>query len=534
VHEAQKKLYKFGQKTDIYTLEDKDNVVVQKFIDLSSLLTKAQAEKMAKQAQFAQIKEKGPNAPLIVNNPLVAALRQQLVSNQAKVSALGKVFRGEHPDLQAEKANLSELRGRLQTEVNRLQESVKADYEAASRTEKLLNESFAEQKGKMVKLQDNLSDFQILKRDAQTNEQLYLALLSRVKEANIASTMVPSNVAVIDPALLPDAPFLPKTKRNLIMAAVLGLAMGIGLALLVENLDDSIKSIDDLERFCNLPLLGILPLLDNNGKMLHGRREKLEKKGVWRYLPVHLRRGGAYEEAKDKDLVVSTHPQSPVSEAIRHTHTAITLSVSGKPPCAIMVSSSNPSEGKSMFAANLALTFALGGQQTVVVDCDLRKPRIHQIFQLDPQPGLSNYLTGNATLEEVLRPASVPNLSVMSAGTRPPSPGNLLSSQEFKDLIAHLRQRFNHIIIDTPPILGFSDGLIISVLTDGVLLMIKQNSTHKSAGRLSQQLLSQIHAPLMGAVMNFVDAHGQTYGGYNYAYHYKYYSKYYGDKAENS
>ena len=186
VQEAQKRLYKFGQETDIYTLEDRDNVVVQKFLDLSSLLTKAQAEKMAKEAQYKQIQEKGPNAPLIVNHPLVAHLRQQLVAQQAKVSALQKVFRGEHPELLAERANLAELQGRLQAEVKRLQESVKADYEAANRTETLLSESFTDQKGQMVKLQDNLTDYQILKRDAQTNEQLYQALLARVKEANIA------------------------------------------------------------------------------------------------------------------------------------------------------------------------------------------------------------------------------------------------------------------------------------------------------------------------------------------------------------
>jgi capsular exopolysaccharide synthesis family protein len=207
------------------------------------------------------------------------------------------------------------------------------------------------------------------------------------------------------------------------------------------------------------------------------------------------------------------------------------LSVSGRPPGAIMVTSPNPSEGKTMVSSNLALTFALGRNQTLLIDCDLRKPRLHHIFQLDLQPGLSNYLTGSATLEEILRSASVPNLSVITCGTRPPSPGNLLNSKEFKDLLVQLRQRFTHIIIDTPPILGFSDGLLISVLTDGVLLVTRHNSTHKSAGRLAHHILSQVHAPMMGAVLNCVDAHGQAYGGYYYHYHYKYYSKYYDEDS---
>ncbi|MGA8572968.1 MAG: GumC family protein [Desulfobaccales bacterium] len=530
VQEAQKKLYKFGQKSDIYALEDKNNVVIQKFVDLSSLLTRAQAEKMAKEAQFKQIEQEGPNAPLIVNNGLIASLRQQLVDEEAKISAMKKVYRSQHPEMLAEEANLTELRGRLQAEVNRLQESIKADYEAAARTEKLLDDSFSEQKGQMAKLQDNLTDFQILKRDALTNEQLYQALLARVKEVSIAGTMVSSNVAVIDPAQLPTVPFLPNTRRDLTYGASMGLVLGVGLAFLLEALNNSIQSTDDLERICNLPSLGMLPSLCRNGNMLPYHLEKFKGKGFWRYLPRIRRRDQSCAEAENGDLIVFTNPQSPVSEALRQAHTAIMLSASGRPPTTILVTSPNPSEGKTMVASNLALTFALGGEQTLVIDCDLRKPRVHQIFQLDLQPGLSNYLTGSATLEEIVHLSSIPNLSVITGGTRPPSPGILVNSQEFKDLLGQLRERYEHIIIDTPPILAFSEGLIISVLTDGVLLVTRHNCTHKSSGRLAQHRLTQVRAPLLGAVLNCVDSLGQSYGGYNY----KYYSKYYVGDIHNN
>jgi capsular exopolysaccharide synthesis family protein len=527
VQQAQKKLYKFAQKTDIYTLEDKDNVVVQKFIDLSSLLTKAQAEKIGKEAQYQQIKDSGPDAPLIVNHPLVAQLRQQLVAQQAKVSALQKVFRSGHPELQAERANLAELQGRLQAEVQRLQESVKADYEATTRTERLLNESFSAQKEQMAKLQDNLTDFQILKRDAQTNEQLYQALLARVKEANIASTMVPSNVAIIDPAREPSKPFKPNTARDLALALALGLTLGVSMALVLEHLDDSIKSLDDLERSCNLPSLGMVPLLGNNGRR---NREKLATTGIWRYLPRLQRASQGRVEAADMDLVVSKHPQSLVSEAIGHVYSAIMLSTSGKPPRTIMVTSPNPSDGKTTLVSNLAQSYALNQRQVVLIDGDLRKPRLHQIFQLDSQPGLSNYLTGSAPLEAILRATSIPNLTLITAGTRPPSPSNLLNSEIFKELLAQLRQQFRYIIIDTPPVLGFADARFVSVLVDGVLLVTKYNSTHKSAGRMAHQLLGQ--APVLGAVLNSVGAYGQAYGNYYYYNHNKYYAKYYGDKPQ--
>jgi polysaccharide biosynthesis transport protein len=302
VQEAQKKLYKFGQKTDIYTMEDKDNVVVQKFIDLSGLLTKAQAEKMSKKAQFQQIKQKGPSAPLIVNNPLIAALRQQIVTQEAKVSALKKVLLGGHPEMQAEKGNLAELKTRLNSEVQRIEESVKADYEAADRMDKLLSESLAAQKEQMAKLQDSLTDFQILKRDAQTNEQLYQALLARVKEANIASTMVPSNVTVIDPAELPEKPFKPKKRNELALAGMLGLALGVMLALVVEQLDDSIKSVDDLERFCNLPSLGVVPLLRDSTDGHRRSAKKLKFAAVWHYLPWVKNHDHSTTESTDIDL----------------------------------------------------------------------------------------------------------------------------------------------------------------------------------------------------------------------------------------
>ncbi|MGA9755878.1 MAG: polysaccharide biosynthesis tyrosine autokinase, partial [Desulfobaccales bacterium] len=417
VYAGQKELYKFGQQTDIYTSEDKDNVIVHKFIDLNALLTKAQAEEMAKEAQYQEIKDKGPNAPLIVNNALVSSLRLQLVAQQAKVSSMQKVFLSGHPEMQAAKAHLAELQSRLQSEIQRLTESVKADYEAAKRTKNLLSDSFSAQKEQMSKLQNNLTEYQMLKRNSQTNEQFYLALLSRVKETNIASSMVPSNISVIDSAPLPDVPISPKTRRDLMMGAFLGLMLGVGLALLREHLDDSIKSPDDLERACNLFSLGNLPKIDGSHRIMVSYQGKPDSSAIFRYFPRLQRGNQSPMDVVDLDLVVYKHPRHRIAEALRHTHTSIMFSMSGRPPSAIMISSPNPAEGKTMVASNLALSFAMTGHQVVLIDCDTRKPRVHQIFQLDLKPGLTNYLTGNATLEEVLRLTSIPNLTIISAGT---------------------------------------------------------------------------------------------------------------------
>jgi succinoglycan biosynthesis transport protein ExoP len=529
VQETQKKLYKFGQNTDIYMVGnsktgDQDNVIVQKFVDLSALLTKAQSDKMAKKAQYQQIKEQGPSASIIVNNPLIAALRQELVVQESKISAMGKIYLPGHPEMQAETAKLKELQSRINAEVKRIQDSVKADYEAADRTENLLQQSFAAQKQQMANLQDNLSNYQILKRDAQTSEQLYQALLARVKEVNISSTMVSSTVSVIDPAPLPTSPFKPKKLQNLALATMFGLVLGIALALIVDTLDDSIKSTEDLEKNCNLPLVGTLPSLNSYRKLTHGRTN--HGAWPWRYLPWFKKNDEDIPEQGDLDLVVYKHPQDPITEALRHMETSIMLSVSGQPPAAIMVTSPNPSEGKTMVASNLAQSLAMHGRPTVIIDCDLRKPRVHKIFDLDALPGLTNYLTGNATKEEILRKTVIPDLTVIPAGSQSPAPSNLLNSEIFRDLLMQLRKEFTHIIIDTPPILGFSDARIVSVLVDGALLVTRHNATHKSAARLAIQLLSQINAPLMGGILNDVESSSRKYGGYRY-YSYKEYSKYY-------
>jgi succinoglycan biosynthesis transport protein ExoP len=518
VQETQKKLYKFGQQSNIYTLEPKENVIVQKFVDLSALLTKAQAEKMAKEAQYTEIKAHGSNSPLIVNNSLVRDLRKEMVAQQAKVSSMKKVFREGHPELQMEMANLAEVRGRLNAEVQRTAESVKADYEAASRTEKLLNDSFTAQKGEMIKLQDNLSDYQILKRDAQTSEQLYQALLSRVKGANIAATMVPSNVAVIDPGLLPNKPFKPKTLRDLSLAVILGLTLGGGLAFLLEHLDDSIKSMDDVEQAFHLPSLGILPKFPNPGWLSPSRRENSTGLSAKYSLP-RLYNDKHNLEA-DRSLVVFQEPYSQASEAILQIFSSLLFSSSGRPPHSLMITSPNPGEGKTVLATNLAQAYALNQRYVVLIDGDLRNPKIHQTFELEPQPGLSDYLTGSATLDKVIYSTAIPNLTIIPAGTYPPNPGNLLNSATFKNLLTTLRQQYPHIIIDLPPVLGFADARFVSSLVDGVLLVAKYRFTPKIAGRLAKQLLSQ--APVLGVVLNSVDASGQTY--YDF---YKYYSKYY-------
>ncbi len=522
VQASQKKLFEFGQKHDFYALEDKDNVIIQKYIELSALVTKAESERLAKEALYRQIKEKGPYAPAITNNPLIMNLRQELVAQNAKVSGMNRTFLSEHPHMQVEQAKLIDLRRRLGGEVHRLQNTVKADYEAAVKAENLLTTAFQEQKGLMAKLQDNLVDFQILKRDALTTEKLYKALLERMGETTVASTMVAGTVGVIDPPEAPYDPYLPNPLLFVVLSGVMGLFLGMGMAFLVEYMDSSIKTTDDVERVVQLPSLGVVPLCNyDRGKM---NNDKIPV-SIRRLLSWMGNRNGQNFPLDDLDLMMLKHPRSPMSEAIRHLRTSLMLSVSGGPPGAIVVTSPHPREGKSTISINLAIALAQDGHRTVILDCDLRRPRLHEVFHLKNHPGLTSHLTGTATLEAILKPTEVDNLFLIPAGPIPPNPAELLNSQAYKNLLQNLRREFHHIIIDTPPTLGFADARVAAFQADGVLLVAKHQSTSREAGRLARQYFTQVNARMLGMVLNQLDTRDlRRHPIYNQKYYNKYYA----------
>jgi capsular exopolysaccharide synthesis family protein len=510
VEASERKLFKQGREKDFLSLESREeNVVVRKYVELNDLLTKAHAERTAKQSQFLQVREKGLDGPPVVNNPLIQRLREEAISQEAKLSSINKIYDKHYPQFQAEEAKLKDLRMRVNGEVQRVRASLQADYEAALRAENFLREAVESQKKNVVDLQDNLVQHHILKRDMQTNEALYQALLSRMKEASIASTMVTSNVAVIVPAELPLRPYLPKKKLSLAFAAVIGLFGGVGMAFLMEYMDDSIKTTEELERFCRIPSLGVVPFISHNG---HAALEE----GV----PLGL------------ELATVAQPKSMVAEAIFHLRTALMLSSTGGPPGILTVTSPNPNEGKSTLSMNISSSFAIMGRKTVLIDCDLRKPCIHTLLGLPGLPGLSNFLTGGASLDEILCPTRIPDLFFIPAGAVPPNPVQLVTSEAFKDLLQQLGKDFQHIVVDTPPLIGFTDARAISSLSEGVLLVVKHHATSREVIRLAVQLLAQVRAPILGAVLNMAEKEKLGYGGY-YGY-YKYYShsyqKYYETK----
>lgn len=501
---SERNLYAHGQKKDFLSLEaGSENVIIHKYIELSRLLTTAQAEKASREAQLRQLTEKGPRAPIIDNNPLIQQLRQQVIEAEGRLAAAGEIYGANYPEHQALTARVKELRRRMGEEIEHLGAGIKAEYEVASRLEKLLREEFELQRTKVVDLQNDLVQHHILKRDLQANQTLYEGLLARMKEASIASTMLAGNVSVISAAETPHKPIFPKPLLFLALGIVLGSMAGIVLAFLVEYMDTSIKTTEELERFYSLPALGVVPMAEC---------------------------GDSDRKPGSVGMITHAQPASMIAEAFFHIRTAIMLSSSQAHPRVITITSPNPHEGKTVSALNLANTLAGKNRRCLIVDCDLRKPTVHRIFQEAKGCGLANCLTGNSGLDEVIRTTPVPNLLYMSAGSRPPNPNELFASESFGTMVGRLRREFDFIVLDCPPILGFADARSISSHTDGVVLIFKHHCTTREAGRLAVQLLHQNSCRILGVILTM--ARKNRMGNGTYYHHYRCHREYYADHQE--
>jgi polysaccharide biosynthesis transport protein len=360
--------------------------------------------------------------------------------------------------------------------------------------------------------------YNILKRDAEADKALYDGLLTKLKEAGISAALQSSNIRVVDPAMIPSFPSRPAKARNVALAFLVGLVGGIGLAILREYMDNTVKTPDDVETLARLPSLAVVPAFEDSKH--EGRRTKSLKEAIGNGHSRHV------------ELVAQHLPKSQMSEAFRALRTALLLSQAGRPPQVILVTSALPREGKTTAAANLAVTLAQLGDRTLLIDADLRKPGVGRLLNMNggKYAGLSSYLAGVSSLDLVtVQHPSVPNLSAIPTGPLPPNPADLLSSHRLADAIAQLRDKFKFIVIDTPPVMAATDAVILSVQADGVLLVVRSGETPKEAFTRTRDLLVSVKCRLLGVVLNAVNSHAP-----DYYYSYRYYPYSYGYGPQES
>src|SRR5262249_10723477 len=417
------------------------------------------------------------------------------------------------PKVKRIESQLQEIDNLIDKEKRNILESLGNEYNAARQREGLLGEALNEQKIEVNQMASIMVEYNILKRDAEGYKTMYDGLLTKLKEANLAAGLKSSNIRWVDPAMIPSTPTRPAKSRNIALSFLVGLVGGIGLALLREYLDNTVKTPDDVETLARLPSLAVVPAFtDENGT---SRKSRLL---------------GASVNGHEKriELVAQHLPKSQMSEAFRALRTSLLLSQAGHPPQVILVTSALPREGKTTAAANLAVTLAQLGDRTLLIDADLRKPGVGRLLNLTEgkYAGLSSYLAGVSSLDLVTVPhPAIPNLVAIPTGPLPPNPADLLSSLKLADAIRLLRSQYKFIVIDSPPIMAATDAVIVSVQADGVLLVVRSGETPKEAFTRARDLLTSVKCRPLGVVLNAVDS---TAPDYYYSYRYYPYSYGYG------
>jgi polysaccharide biosynthesis transport protein len=502
VQTSEEKLVRYQKDHSILGVDEKQNIVTAKLDELNKELTAAQTDRFQKESNYRLVVADAPSVFPRVSpegtSSLLDKLREKEADLNTQYAQATTQFGSGYPKVTELSNQLKQVREEIATEETRMQHRVRDQYLAAVQRENLLTTAFDQQKQEANRLNESAIEYSVLKRDAESNRQLYQDLLQRLKEAGVSAGLRSSNIRVVDIARTPTYPIAPDVHRNLALGFLLGLGLGVGLAFVLESLDTTVKNMEEVIAISSLPALGIIPLqLSSNG---HSR--KLLKTTVT-------------EESESPSVITYSRPKSEAAEAYRALRTSILLSSFGAPPRVVLVTSALPQEGKTTISANSALVLAQRGSRVLLLDADLRRPGLEKLFGIKARGGLSTLISGVDKPEDVLVPSTeVPNLWILPAGPIPPQPAELLSSTVMKDYIARWRNEFDHIIIDTPPCLSVTDAVVLSPEADQVILVARSGQTTKQALRRATELLLQVNARVMGVVLNALNVHSAD--GYYY------------------
>jgi len=505
----------YERANQIWQIDEKQDITSQQLADLSKSVTEGQAELAQKEALYRMAMAGNVDAlPAARDSAFIQDLLKRKSDVDQQYAEAVNQYGPNFPKVQRLAEQRKQLEADLASAQKTMVDGIREDFNTARSHVELLEEALDKQKAEANDIAEKLVQYHILQHDAEANKQLYDGLLQKLKEAGITAGLRSSNIRVVDPALVPTSPSRPQKARNILLAFLVGLVGGVGLAIFREYLDNTVKSPDDIEALTGLPSLAVVPTLPG----LDGHHSRLSR----------LKRDTAEQTGANTrvELLSYVQPKSQISEAFRALRTSLLLSQAEHPPQVILVTSALPREGKTTAAVNLAVTLAQLGDRTLLVDSDMRKPGIRRALNMTTgkDVGLSSYLAGVCTLDEatILHPA-IPNLTALPTGPVPPSPADLLSSHRMREGIAELRRQFKFIVIDSPPIMAATDAVILSALTDGVLLIVRSGETPKEAFTRARDLLAAVKARLLGVVLNAVDSSAP-----DYYYSYRYYPYAYG------
>jgi len=484
------------------TIDPGKDLDAVKLSTLAGQLLTAQNERKEKQAAYeAAVKAPDRYAlPDVQGNARIEKLRDRVSQLKEKRDALLEVYTKEWPEVKKIEAQLKPLEAELEKAPLEVLASMKTAYQAAVTRENMLRQAYDAQHATTSQQTRWQLEMQAMTQELETNKQYLNTLLQRQRELEVTRGDRPNEVSISTPSRLPKDPIGPARMRNIALAFIVSLLAGIGLAFLLDFLDDTVKSPDDVDRYIHLPALALIPA-----------REDLPRVG-----------GGTANESTA--LALTGDVRSPIAESYRHLRTSLLLSSAGQPPKTILVTSSQPSEGKTTTAVNTAFMLAQTGAEVLIIDCDLRRPRLHAHFEVPNSGGLTNLLSGDQNVDQYLQTyPRQPNLKVLTSGPVPPNPAELLGSDEMRRLLAQLSTKFAHIIVDSPPTISFTDASILSTMVDGVVLVVHGGRSSRAVVRRAKQQLIDVGAHIFGIVLNNVKLdkqHDYYYVGYYSNYYY--------------
>jgi capsular exopolysaccharide synthesis family protein len=491
----------YRESNDAVSLEERQNIVVQKLTDLNAAVTRAKTERIQKEAAYQQIRAVQSDRaaldtlPAIVANAFVQQQKGELANLERERAQLSETLGPRHPDMLKLGLAIETAEAKISTEIATVVESMRNDYEQALAQEKSLNSALGQQKLEALELNRKGIEYGVLARDAAANRQVFESLMQRTKETGISGELRTSNIRIVDAAEIPRSPSAPNTRNDLLLALLGGAAFAIGLTFFLEYVDNRIKSPDEVKQYLGLSFLGMVPAL--------------------------------FDKTIENPMINNGVP-GIFSESFRALRSNLLFSSAEEGGRSLVVTSTGPGEGKTVVATNIAMALAQTGERVLLVDADMRRPRVHEVFGRPQKPGLSNVLVGDAKASEVVHDTAVSGLSVIPAGVNPPNPAELLGSKRFKDLVAALPEQFDWVIIDTPPVMAVTDSSIVAHLATGVLFIVGAEMTARNAAVQAIEQLAHAHARFLGAVLNRVDVQHNPY------YYSQYYRREYGSYYQNA
>ena len=535
LEKSEDELQKYGRGNGLLFLETEkgtsENIVVQRLRELQQELTKAQADRYAKESLYRLLEERNyAELPGVFDNKLIQELTARLADLQREQSRLSANFNPNYPRVKELQSQIDESKAMLEAERTRAAGGIANDYKAAVSHEEMLQKAFTEQERQANDIAGKSVQYNILKREADTNKQLYVGLLEKLKETGVSSSLKATNIRVVDPAYPPKKFARPRILLDLSITLIVGMCLGIAAAFLQEHLDNTLKSSEDIERFLRIPALGAVPAMElsANPRRLHGFQNNAAVLEAGKSNGTNGHNGSTGNNGSKNGTRLAPpwnrievqdgggHPHGALAEAFHGLRTSVLLSTAKRPPATLLVTSAQQGEGKTTVAANLAASLAQLGDSVLLIDADLRRPSLQKFFQVSRSTGLVNYLTGDSDWRSLVWQAAPIGVSVLFCGPVPPNPADLLSSEYMRSLIREASKEYKFVVLDSPPLLNLSDSRILATLVDGVILVVGGGTTPREL--VQRAYLSAVDAGshVIGATINFADVRNDYYySGYH-------------------